>query len=107
MTEDRPWWAAVGPRIRELRQERGYSQAHVARLVEVAQASLSNYEAGKRQISASLAIRFASVLEVPLGDLLNVPQVIVLEPDSRLAEAVRVLSAEPEALQRTLGAGER
>lgn len=103
MTCDREWWRAVGPRIRKLRQARGQSQLDVARLVGVTQASVSNYEAGKRQVTVSLAQRFASALEVPLGELLPLPNVVVLEPGSRLAEAALVLAAEPDTLRRVLG----
>ena len=102
MNRSEDWWRQVGPRIRRLREERGLSQLHLARLVGITQASVSNYEAGKRHVTASLAHRFASALEVPLGELLDLPDVVVLEPGSRLAEAVLVLAAEPDTLRRVL-----
>ncbi len=63
---------AFGRRIRAARVAHGLSQLAVSRATGMAtQASLSNYEHGKRDIPLVLAVAIASVLEVPLSELLG------------------------------------
>lgn len=81
---------AVGVKIREWRQRRELSQADVARRAGVTQASLSNYENGKRDMPLSTLMGVASALNVSLGDLLELPDVIVVR-DSLLGHAVEQL----------------
>ena len=88
----------VGKRLRELRQTRARSQADVARSAGITQASLSNYETGKRELPLATALNLAATLDVSLGEVLRVPDVIVLS-DSRIGEAVRTLSDRPELLE--------
>lgn len=77
----------LGVRLREWRLQRGMSQADVARRAGITQASLSNYEAGKRDMPLSTFLGVASALNVSLGDLLELPDVIVIR-DSSLGRAV-------------------
>lgn len=79
--------ADVGVKIREWRLRRELSQAYVARCAGITQASLSNYENGKRDMPLSTLMGVASALNVPLGDLLELPDVIVVR-DSLLGRAV-------------------
>lgn len=80
----------VGVRIREWRLRRELSQADVARRAGITQASLSNYETGKRDMPLSTLMGVSSALNVPLGDLLELPDVIVVR-DSVLGHAVEQL----------------
>lgn len=80
----------VGVKIREWRLRRELSQADVARRAGVTQASLSNYENGKRDMPLSTLIGVTSALNVSLGDLLELPDVIVVR-DSLLGRAVEQL----------------
>jgi len=80
----------VGVKIREWRQRRELSQADVARRAGITQASLSNYENGKRDMPLSTLVGVASALNVSLGDLLELPDVIVVR-DSLLGRAVEQL----------------
>lgn len=80
----------VGVKIREWRLRRELSQANVARRAGITQASLSNYENGKRDMPLSTLVGVASALNVSLGDLLELPDVIVVR-DSRLGRAVEQL----------------
>ena len=78
---------AVGKRIREWRLKRELSQAEVAREASITQASLSNYENGKRDLPLSTLVGVAGALNVSLGDLLDLPDMIIVR-DSRLGRAV-------------------
>jgi transcriptional regulator with XRE-family HTH domain len=88
----------VGGKVREWRLRRELSQADVARHAGITQASLSNYENGKRDMPLSTLVGVASALNVSLGDLLELPEVIVVR-DSLLGRAV-------EQLRDRLPAGE-
>lgn len=80
----------LGVKIREWRLRRELSQADIARRAGITQASLSNYENGKRDMPLSTLMGVASALNVSLGDLLEVPEVIVVR-DSFLGRAVEQL----------------
>lgn len=82
----------VGQRVREWRLRREMSQADVARLTGITQASLSNYENGKRDMPLSTLLGVAAALNVSLGDLLDLPEVIVVR-DSLLGRAVEQLQS--------------
>ena len=77
----------VGLRIREWRLRRELSQARVARLAGITQASLSNYENGKRDLPLTTLLAVARALNVSVGDLLDMPDVIIVR-DSVLGRAV-------------------
>ena len=68
------------------------SQAEVARLAGITQASLSNYENGKRDLPLATLLAVSQALNVSLGDLLDLPDVIVVR-DSMLGRAVQQLQA--------------
>lgn len=82
----------VGQRVRQWRLRREMSQADVARLTGITQASLSNYENGKRDMPLSTLLGVAGALNVSLGDLLDLPEVIVVR-DSLLGRAVEQLQS--------------
>ncbi len=86
---------AVGQRIREWRLRRELSQADVARSAGITQASLSNYENGKRDMPLSTLLGVTGAVNVSLGDVLDVPEVIVVR-DSALGKAVTQLVHLPE-----------
>ncbi|MDA1010478.1 MAG: helix-turn-helix transcriptional regulator [Chloroflexi bacterium] len=80
----------VGQRIREWRLRREMSQSDVARQTGITQASLSNYENGKRDMPLYTLLGVSASLNVSLGDLLDLPDVIVVR-DSLLGRAVEQL----------------
>jgi transcriptional regulator with XRE-family HTH domain len=53
----------LGERIRVLRNELGYSQEYVAKLLGMGRASISNIEAGKHQIPLSTLYSLTNILE--------------------------------------------
>ena len=93
--------AEVGQKLRELRKRRGRSQADVSNHAGITQASLSNYETGKRELPLSTALNLAAELDVPFGDIMETSDVIVLR-DSRLGRAVRALSDSPQLLEAVM-----
>lgn len=89
---------AMGRRIREWRLRRGMKQVDLAYAAGLTQASLSNYENGKRDLPLAAALRVAAALDITLGDLINTDDVVVMK-DSRLAKAfVAVVLASPALL---------
>jgi transcriptional regulator with XRE-family HTH domain len=86
----------VGARIREWRLRRELSQAEVARLAGITQASLSNYENGKRDLPLTTLLGVARALNVSVGDLLDLPDVIIVR-DSVLGRAVEQLQTRVPA----------
>ncbi len=87
----------TGERLRYWRMRRQSSQADIARAAGITQASLSNYETGKRELPLATALAVASALDITLGDVLDVADVIVLR-DSRLGRVVRTLIDRPDLL---------
>lgn len=94
---DRPALRAdVGARIRQWRLRRELSQAEVARQAGITQASLSNYENGKRDLPLSTLVGVAAALNVSIGELLDLPEMIVVR-DSMLGRAVEQLQSRVPA----------
>jgi len=94
--------SAIGRRLRQWRLKRELSQSEVARGAGITQASLSNYETGKRDLPLSTFLGVAATLEVSVGDLLDIPEIIVVR-NSRLGTAVGRIVERPE-LADSLGA---
>jgi transcriptional regulator with XRE-family HTH domain len=82
-THERRARAVIGGRVRLWRVKRHLSQEGLARAVGVNQASISNYEAGRRDVPVSTMIRIADVLQVPFEELIDqeTRRVVVGEPD--------------------------
>lgn len=88
------------------RRQRGMHQHELASEIGIAQASVSNYETGKRDVPTGLLESIASVLRVSVAELLPDEVVmIVREPD--LQVAVRVLAGSPERIEAILDAERR
>lgn len=62
----------IGARIRSARLARELSQVEVARRVGITQASLSNYESGKRNLTALNLLAICGVLDVDITTILAV-----------------------------------
>jgi transcriptional regulator with XRE-family HTH domain len=91
--------AALGARIRELRQEQHLTLRGFARAVDVAPSFVVDIEADRRLPSPATLYRIATALGVPLGDLQALdPR---LAPEER--EALRLaLAADWDALENHL-----
>lgn len=65
----------LGARLERLRRERGLTQAELARLVDMAQPNISDYERGMYVPTATTIIRLAQVLGVSTDTLLGLEPV--------------------------------
>ena len=66
-----PVTVAFGRRLRELREERGWSQEQLADEVSLDRSYVGGVERGERNVSLENICRLASALGVPPGDLLS------------------------------------
>ncbi|MFI1394075.1 helix-turn-helix domain-containing protein [Streptomyces sp. NPDC020681] len=65
--------AAVGPRLREIRRQRGVTLAHVAEATGISGSTLSRLESGGRRPNLELLLPLARVYGVPLDELVGAP----------------------------------
>jgi transcriptional regulator with XRE-family HTH domain len=93
----------LGERIKQLRQQRGWSQAQLAKKLNVHQKQISGYERGIHSPSIELLIRMAELLDVSLDYIAfenRQDKNIVPIADRELMQAVQLidqLSAEDRA----------
>ena len=66
--------AAVGPRLRALRNTRGFTLAALSSATGISQSTLSRLETGGRRPNIELLLPLAHVYEVPLDYLVGAPQ---------------------------------
>ena len=90
--------AKLGHQLRTLRHRAGRSQTDVSKGAGITQASLSNYETGKREVPLSTALNIAAELDVPFSEIVETTDVIVVR-DSRLGRAVQALAASPALIE--------
>lgn len=97
---------ALGKRLAQFRQMRGYSQQELARRVGAVQVVISDYEHGKLRLSAEMALRFASALDVPIQELLHPSKPLSVEasprPSRRLLRRMEQIEHLPRRKQRAL-----
>src|SRR5512139_3289212 len=93
----------VGPRLRELRTERGVTLTRVAALTGISKSTLSRLENGERRPSLELLLPLAHAYRVPLDDLVGAPEVgdprIRLKPRRVKGRTVIPLTRQPGAVQ--------
>lgn len=69
-----PVLAAVGPRLRALRRERGATLAQVAASTGISVSTLSRLESGHRRPTLDLLLLLAQTHRVPLDELVGAPE---------------------------------
>ena len=69
-----PVLAAVGPRLRDLRQRRGATLADLARTTGISVSTLSRLESGQRRPTLELLLPLAKAHQVPLDELVGAPE---------------------------------
>jgi transcriptional regulator with XRE-family HTH domain len=79
--------AAVGPRLRRLRQRRGVTLTALAARTGISKSTLSRLESGQRRPSLELLLPLAEAHGVPLDELVGAPD--VGDPRIRLKRRVR------------------
>jgi transcriptional regulator with XRE-family HTH domain len=65
--------AAVGPKLRELRKQRGVTLAEVSRTTGISESTLSRLESGTRRPNLELLLPLAQAYGVPLDELVGAP----------------------------------
>ena len=71
MTADDDVLAGVGPRLREVRQERGATLAQVSAATKISVSTLSRLEAGRRRPTLELLLTLSRAHQVPLDELVG------------------------------------
>jgi len=96
-----PEVAAIGSRLRELRKERGLTQAELARQIGIQQSDLSRMEKGEYRVSLDNLFKILGVFDLDLADFFG-DQHEKTEPeqqplsreDMKILHALRELSPE-------------
>ena len=65
----------VGPRLRRVREHRGFTLTEAAAMAKLSKSTLSRLETGQRKPSLELLLPLAQVYRVPLDDLVGAPEV--------------------------------
>lgn len=85
--------AAVGARVKALREERGLSQRALAQHLGVSSSTIAKYEAGVHSPPLSVLVRLAAVLDVSLDQLAGPSGEIAPVTDPRLIWCLREIAA--------------
>jgi transcriptional regulator with XRE-family HTH domain len=93
----------VGPRLKQLRVQRGATITSVAAATGISKSTLSRLETGQRRPSLELLLPLAQVYRVPLDDLVGAPEVgdprIRLKPQRVKGRTVIPLTRHPGGVQ--------
>src|SRR5215210_2033502 len=98
------------PRLKEVRELHGWSQAKLAEESDVSRDSISNYETGQREAWPATAKKLADALHVEIADLAaRVEELVPLDeapeagpPDKELEEGQHIPSIHPSALENEI-----
>ena len=90
----------VGPRLKQLRAQRGVTLTALSATTGISKSTLSRLETGQRRASLELLLPLAQAYRVPLDDLVGAPE--VGDPRIRL-EATKVNGRTVLPLTRTPG----
>jgi transcriptional regulator with XRE-family HTH domain len=97
---------ALGRRLAHFRKQRGYSQQELARRVGAVQVVISDYERGKLRLSAEMALRFATALDLPIQELLQTTKSVLVDaapkPSRRLLRRLERIEHLPRRKQEAL-----
>lgn len=66
----------IGSRIKSLRTQRGYTQADMAKLLNIPRSSYANYENNRREPTLQMIQKIANIFDVPISVLLTGPSSI-------------------------------
>ena len=67
----------IGPKIRKIREIKGYSQEYIASKMSIKQNSYSKLESGETNLSIDRLMEICSVLEIELSTLMNFDEKMV------------------------------
>jgi transcriptional regulator with XRE-family HTH domain len=91
--------AAIGARLREAREYRGYSQEDVAKYLRVSRSAISLIESGARRLEVLELRKLVKLFECSIEELTEDQPGPAIEPDSikMVARATAALSPEDRA----------
>jgi transcriptional regulator with XRE-family HTH domain len=93
----------VGPRLRQLRTQRGVSLTALAEATGISKSTLSRLETGQRRATLELLLPLAQAYSVPLDDLVGAPEVgdprVRLKASKRNGRTVLPLTRQPGGVQ--------
>ena len=93
----------VGPRLRQIRAQRGVTLADLSTTTGISTSTLSRLENGQRRASLELLLPLASAYRVPLDDLVGAPEVadprIRLKAYTKNGRTVIPLTRQPGGVQ--------
>jgi transcriptional regulator with XRE-family HTH domain len=93
----------VGPRLKQLRAQRGVTLTALAELTGISKSTLSRLETGQRRASLELLLPLAQAYCVPLDDLVGAPEVgdprVRLKASKRNGRTVLPLTRQPGGVQ--------
>jgi transcriptional regulator with XRE-family HTH domain len=99
-----PEVAAIGCRLRELRKERGLTQAELARQIGIQQSDLSRMEKGEYRVSLDNLFKILGVFDLDLADFFGGQQATAEQErqplsrrDMKILHLLRELSPEGRA----------
>jgi transcriptional regulator with XRE-family HTH domain len=94
---------AVGPRLRELRRQRGATLAELAESTGISVSTLSRLESGQRKPTLELLLPLARAHQVSLDELVDAPETgdprVRLRPFRRFGQTIIPLTRRPGGLQ--------
>ena len=93
----------VGPRLKQMRSQRGVTLADLSERTGISKSTLSRLETGQRRPSLELLLPLAQTYRVPLDDLVGAPEVgdprIRLKPRRVNGRTVLPLTQQPGGVQ--------
>ena len=86
-----PFYEDLGRRIRECRDQRGFSQERLGKLLNppATRASIANIEKGTQRVLAHTLVQFVAALNVEISDLV---QSLERKPTSKVSSVSRELA---------------
>src|SRR4051812_25566333 len=94
--------AEVGPRLRRLRERRGFTLTALAAKTGISKSTLSRLEGGQRKPSLELLLPLAETYQLPLDELVGTPPVgdprIRSRPKTRNGRLVYPLTLQSSAM---------
>ena len=93
----------VGPRLKQMRTQRGVTLTGLAATTGISKSTLSRLETGQRRPSLELLLPLAQAYRVPLDDLVGAPEVsdprLRLKPQRARGRTVIPLTQQPGGMQ--------
>lgn len=103
MTANDDVLAAVGPRLRALRHDRGVTLTALSETTGISVSTLSRLESGNRRATLELLLPLARAYGVPLDDLVGAPPTgdprVHIRPITRHGQTIVPLTRQPGGLQ--------